>query len=98
MNCPFVSSSKWWTQVASALTVWVRNVSPLVLKCSNNLEQMAFLSVLCWTVRPRGFHWLSWQQGILPQHLITYHWLTPLWDAAAVELSVWNLYNFIHIC
>jgi len=42
MDCPFVSSLIWWNRFASFLTVWVRNVSPLALKRSNNWKKWPF--------------------------------------------------------
>ena len=98
MDCLFVSSSIWWTQVASALTVWVGSLSPLALKHSNNWKKWPSLGFMLDHEAESISLTLSWQQGILSQHFITYRWLTPLWDAAAVVLSVCNPYNFIHIC
>ena len=46
----FVSGSKQWTKVSSAVTIQDK-VCPSASKCANNTEKMALLSVLCCTVR-----------------------------------------------
>ena len=47
MDCLFVWGSKWWTQV---LTV-IKRLPPQPQSTLNNLEGMAILSALCWSVR-----------------------------------------------
>jgi hypothetical protein len=52
----FVSGSKWWTQVSSAVTIRYEKASSSASKRANNSEEMAFLSVLRSIVRFRGTH------------------------------------------
>jgi len=60
IDCTFVSCAKCWTQLSSALTVWDRKVSPSASKPANNSEEMAFLSIMCSTVRLRAAHLIAY--------------------------------------
>jgi hypothetical protein len=56
LDCLFVSSSKWRTQISS--TVWIQDKQSLhhLQNVANNLDKNGFLLVLCSTVRLPGNH------------------------------------------
>lgn len=70
MNCLFLSSSKWWPQVSSEVTIRYNKVSPPASKNAYDSEEMAFLTVLLTAVRLQGAHlehtfeysrsWMTW--------------------------------------
>lgn len=79
MHC-LVSGSQWWTQVSSDVTVWDMKACPSASKHANNSEEMAFLLVLCSTVR---------LQGTLLSHTFKYPRSRMMWLTLLYLLKDW---------